>query len=136
MPLIETNWNNKCRLSRATHTLINICNYAHMFSRKTHMIFKYLKYHKIRPLALYCCICLIVVCPFHCGSRSLSSTLSGFAYSPPPLGLLTPSLFHITRVTTLPLTAFSFVIAFPLPFFLLPATAASVTRCINRNNNS
>lgn len=107
------------------------------FHEKPHMIFKYLKYHKIRPLALYCCICLIVVvvCPFHCGSRSLSSTLSGFAYSSPP-GLLNSSLFHITRVTTLPLTAFSIVIAFPLPFFLLPATAASVTRCINRNNNS
>lgn len=105
------------------------------FHEKTHMIIKYLKYHKIRPLALYCCICLfvVVVCPFHCGSRSL--LLSLVLRTPPP-GLLTPSLFHITRVTTLPLTAFSFVIAFPLPFFLLPATAASVTRCINRNNNS
>lgn len=70
------------------------------FHEKPHMIFKYLKYHKIRPLALYCCICLIVVvvCPFHCGSRSLSSTLSGFAYTPPPPRTFNPlPVSHHTR---------------------------------------
>lgn len=46
------------------------------FHEKPHMIFKYLKYHQIRPLALYCYICRVVVCPFHSGSRPLSSTLS------------------------------------------------------------